>query len=177
VLDTDVAGLAAGPFVAACSLLAIAGATKIVRPRPTRAAIAAAGWRVPTAAAIAFGVVEIALGVAGLAFGGGAALAVAAGYLALAGFAFLLVRRAPATPCACLGASSAPASLVHVFIDLGAAGVAIAAATGGSPFSVLDGHPIQSVLFVALVGCCIELVALAFGSLPLLQRAVKERAS
>jgi hypothetical protein len=63
---------------------------------------------------------------------------------------------------------------VHVFIDLGAAGVAIAAATGGSPFSVLDDHLFESVLFVALVGCCVALVALAFDSLAVLDRAVKE---
>src|SRR4051794_9150177 len=106
VLGTDVAGLAAGPFVAACSLLAIAGVAKIANPEPTRVAVAAAGGHVPRAGVIGFGVVEIGAGVAGVVLGGVAALVVAIVYLALTAFAWRLLRRAPATPCACLGGSS-----------------------------------------------------------------------
>ena len=95
----------------------------------------------------------------------------------LGGFAFRLVRRAPTTPCACLGSASAPASRVHVVVDLAAAVVAIAAASGGTPLAGFGSRPFAAVLFVALVACCVELVALAFDSLSALDRAVKEGAS
>lgn len=177
VLGTDVAGFVAGPFVAACSLLAIAGVGKILHPRPARDAVEAAGWRVPAGAVGGFGIVEVGIGVAGIAVGGPAAVAVAACYLVLGGFAWRLLRRAPSTPCACLGSSSAPVSRVHVPVDLAAVCVAIAAASGGSPLRTLAGRPFASVLFVVLVGCCVELVALAFDSLPALERAMKEETS
>lgn len=173
MLGTDTAGLAAGPFVAACSLLAIAGGGKVAHPRPTRDAAAAAGWRVPSVVVSGFGLVEVGVGLTAMVFGGVAALAVAACYLVLTAFAWRLVRRAPATPCACLGASSAPASRVHVLVDLAAVGVAVAAATGGSPFASLSDRPFASVVFVALVACCVALVALAFDSLTVLDRAMK----
>lgn len=173
MLGTDAAGLAAGPFVAACSLLAIAGVGKIAHSQPTRDAAAAAGWRVPSVVVVAFGGVEIGVGLIGIVAGGVAALAVAACYLVLTAFAWRLVRRAPATPCACLGASSAPASRVHVLVDLATVGVAIAAATAGSPLASLSGRPFASVVFVALVACCVALVALAFDSLSVLDRAMK----
>jgi hypothetical protein len=177
VLGTDVAGLVAGPFAAACSLLAIAGVGKIAHPRPTREAVLAAGWRVPSVVVSAFGVVELATGIAGIVLGRGAALAVAACYLVLTVFAFRLLRRAPATPCACLGSTQAPASRVHVIVDLAAAGFAIAAASGPTPFAGFGSRPVASVVFVALVACCVQLVALAFDSLSVLDRAVKERAT
>ena len=175
MLGTDAAGLAAGPYVAACSLLAIAGVAKITHPGPARDAVAAAGGRVPAVAVAGFGLFELGAGAAGVVVGGPAALAVAVAYLVLAGFAWRLLRRAPATPCACLGsASSAPVSRLHVLVDLVAVGVAVAAASGGSPFATLADRPFASVLFVALVGCCVALVALAFDSLAVLDRAVKE---
>jgi hypothetical protein len=176
VLGTDVAGLVAGPFVAACALLAIAGGGKIVHPRPTRDAVEAAGWHVSAAVAAGFGTVELGIGIAGIALGGRTALAVAACYLVLGGFAWRLLLRAPTTPCACLGSSRAPASRVHVVVDLAAACVAIAAASGGSPFAMLAGRPFASALFVVLVACCVKLVALAFDSLPVLDHAMKEGA-
>ena len=128
-------------------------------------------------AASAFGVVEMGTGIAGVAFGRGAALAVAAVYLVLSGFAFRLVRRAPTTPCACLGSTKAPASRVHVVVDLAAVAVAIAATSGGTPLAGFGSRPFATVLFVALVACCVQLVALAFDSLSALDRAVKEGAS
>jgi hypothetical protein len=101
---------------------------------------------------------------------------VAVCYFVLAVFAWRLLRRAPATPCACLGSSSAPVSRLHVVVNLAAVGAAVGSASGGSPLSVLSGHPFATVLFAALVGCCIELVALAFDVLPMVDRAVQEEA-
>lgn len=177
MLSTDVAGLAAGPFVAACSLLALAGAAKIADPRPARDAISAAGWRVPRVVARGVGGVEIAVGVSGVVLGGSAALVVAVAYLVLAGFALRLIRHAPATPCACLGASSVPVSRVHVLVDLGAVAIALAAASGGAPFAPVAHRPFASAVFVVLVASCVKLGALTFDALPQLSQAMKEGAS
>jgi hypothetical protein len=64
-----------------------------------------------------------------------------------------------------------------VFVDLAAVAVAIAATSGGTPLAGLGSRPFATVLFVALVACCVQLVALAFDSLSALDRAVKEGAS
>ena len=177
MLGTDLAGLVAGPFAASCSLLAVAGVGKIVHPRPTRDAVLAAGWKVPSVVVSAFGGVELVTGIAGIMVGRGAALAVASCYLVLTWFAFRLARRAPTTPCACLGSTNAPASRVHVAVDLAAVGFAVAAASGRTPFAGFGSQPFASVVFVALVACCVQLVALAFDSLSVLDRAVREGAS
>lgn len=127
--------------------------------------------------AIAFGAVELATGVAGAVFGGRAALAVAVLYLALGGFAWRLLRRAPTTPCACLGSSTASASRAHVLINLGAGGAALAAASGGSPLARLAGRPQATIVFVVLVACCVQLLALTLDALPALANVVKENRS
>ncbi|HEY5013643.1 MAG TPA: MauE/DoxX family redox-associated membrane protein [Acidimicrobiia bacterium] len=175
--DSALAAIAAGPFTVACSLLVVAGGRKLVQPAGARAAIAGAGLPLPRWSAGAVGAVELAAGGAGIAFGAGAAAAVALLYLALAGFAWRLLRRAPATPCACLGSSTATVSRTHVLIDLGAVIVALAAASGASPLAALGHRPMAAVLFVALVACCVQLVALTLDVLPALAHAVKEEAA
>jgi hypothetical protein len=169
----------AGPYVAACALLLIAGARKVVTPRPGATAMAAAGVRVPHAAVVAVGAFEVGTGVAGVAIGGRAALLVAVVYLALGGFALRLLLRAPATPCACLGSSTATVSRAHVIVNAAAVGVAAAAAaaTGGSPVALFAHRPVAGAVFVALVACCVQLLALALDALPVLAATVKERVS
>lgn len=167
----------AGPYVAACALLLIAGARKVVTPRPGATAMAAAGMRVPHAAVVAVGAFEVGTGVAGVAIGGRAALLVAVVYLALGVFALRLLLRAPATPCACLGSSTATVSRAHVIVNAAAVGVAAAAAAGGSPVALFAHRPVAGAVFVALVACCVQLLALALDALPMLAATVKERAS
>ena len=170
--------MAAGPFVAACSLLVIAGSRKVCTPAPPAKRSRPRAVPRPVVGVVrSRSAVELATGVAGVVFGGRAALAVAVLYLALGGFAWRLLRRAPTTPCACLGSSTASVSRAHVLINLGAGGAALAAASGGSPLARLAGRPQATIVFVVLVACCVQLLALALDALPALANVVKENRS
>jgi hypothetical protein len=173
ILGSDVARSLAGPFLGACALLAIAGAGKVLRPAPARAATHAAGLHVPRSAVVAFGLVELGIGGAGALLGGRVAFVVAGCYLLLTLFALRLLLRAPTTPCACLGSTNAVVTRTHVAIDVAAVCVAIAAASGGPPFAQLAGRWLAGGVFVALVGCCVKLVVLALEELPNLAAAEK----
>jgi len=140
IVGSDIARSCAGPFLVACALLAIAGLGKVMHPAPARAAVAAAGLRVPRAAIVGFGLAELGTGVVGARFGGRAAFAVAVCYVLLTVFAVRLLLRAPTTPCACLGTANAAVTRTHVVLDVAAAGVAIVAASGGSPLAQLSGR-------------------------------------
>jgi hypothetical protein len=174
ILATDVARSLAGPFLAACALLVIAGAGKIAHPIPARIAARAAGMRVSRSGIVVFGVVEIAAGVSGALVGGRAALAVAACYLLLAAVAVALLIRAPATPCACLGSSSAVVTRTHVVLNLGAAAFAVAAAGGGSPLGVLSDQLIAGAVIAVLAACAVRLAMLALETLPEVTAAIQE---
>lgn len=152
---------AAGPFFAACVLLAWSGVAKLRRPSATQLAARAVGLPASRRAVRAFGTVELIAAFAGALFGGLGALLVALLFGALAFVAFRLVRRAPATPCGCLGASDAPASVAHVVVNVIAAltGLAMFAA-GGSPLGVVGEQPFVAVPFVVLVVCAARLAAL-----------------
>jgi methylamine utilization protein MauE len=167
----------AAPFVAACVLLVVSGAGKLTRPVPAHAAVRAAGLPWAGLVVAAFGAAEVAAGAAGAVFGGRAALAVAACYLALTAFAYLLLRRAPSTPCACLGSSRAAVTPLHVVLDALATGVAIIATSTGSPWKQFAGAWIPAIVFVVLVACCVQLASLALESLPALRVAAKEGSS
>lgn len=167
----------AGPYVAACALLVVSGAGKLARPAPSRVAVRAAGLPGAVAVVAGFGAIEVVSGVTGALFGGPAALAVAACYVALTAFAFRLLRHAPATPCACLGSSSAVVTPMHVGLNAVAAVVAIVAASGGSPWTQFSGHWGAALVFTVLVACCVRLASLALESLPALAAATKEGSS
>ena len=113
---------------------------------------------------LGFGAVEL-LAVAGAMWGGWAAFAVAVMYLALAAAATRLLRRAPNTPCACLGSTSAPVTRGHIVLDLAAAFVALCAAgNAGSPLRLVGEHPEASLVLAALVGCCVALFGMVLGA-------------
>jgi len=152
----------------------IAGIGKIARPAPAQVAARAAGLRVPGLGIVAFGFVEVGAAVAGGLLGGPAALAVAACYVILAAVALALLIRAPATPCACLGASNAVVTRTHVAINLGAAGFAMVAATGGSPLAALSDGWVPGVVIAVLVACCVQLAMLALETLPEVTAAIRE---
>jgi hypothetical protein len=136
----------------------ISGIAKLRDPRATQPAAAAIGVASAVPFIVAFGVVELLVGIGGAVWGGAAAFAVAVMYVALAGVALRLVRRAPATPCSCLGATNAPATRAHVVLDLAAAVIALVAARGaGSPLQLVADHPGPSLVLGALVGCCVAL--------------------
>jgi len=174
LVGSDIARSVAGPFLAACALLAIAGAGKVAHPAPTRAAARAAGVRVPSAGVVAFGLFELGAGIAGAIVGGRVAFAVAAGYLLLTVFAVRMLVHSPTTPCACLGATGATVTRVHVAVDVAALAVALVAAAGGSPLAQSSGRWVAGAVFVALVACCVKLAALALEELPALAGASRE---
>jgi Methylamine utilisation protein MauE len=167
----------AGPFVAASALLVVSGAGKLARPAVPRIAARAAGLPLAGAVVAAFGATEVAAGIAGGILGGRWAVVVAACYVALTAFAFTLLRRAPSTPCACLGSSSAAVTPSHIVLDALAAGVAIIAASNGSPWMQFSAHWIAAVVFIVLVACCVRLASLALEALPGLEAAAKEGSS
>jgi len=173
LLGSDIARSVSGLYLGACALLVIAGVGKVFEPEPTRAAALAIGLRVPRAAVVAFGLVEATIAVVGGSFGGAGALAVAAAYLVLTGFAVALLVRAPTTPCACLGSARAPVSRAHVVINLAAVGIAIAAAPGDSPFAQFFGRWFAAAVFLVLSACAVELAVLVLEELPQLAGARK----
>jgi hypothetical protein len=167
----------AGPFVAACALLVVSGVGKLARPAAPRIAVRAAGLPLAGAVVAGFGATEVVAGIGGGILGGRWAVGVAACYVALAAFAFTLLRRAPSTPCACLGTSSAAVTPLHVVLDALAAAVAIVAASNGSPWTQFSADWIAAAVFVVLVACCVRLASLALETLPGLEAAAKEGSS
>jgi hypothetical protein len=172
-LQDTLAHIAAGPFAAACLLLAFAGVAKLRRPGGTGSAAAAIGLPSSPVAVRGLGVLEVGAAAVGLALGGPAALAVGAIYLALAVVAARLLIRSPGTNCGCLGASDAPVSIGHVVVD-GAAVVAAGLATfGGSPLAAPGNSLPVRLAFLAATACCAWLAAQVLDALPALNRAAR----
>jgi hypothetical protein len=134
--------------------------TKLVRPELTREAARAVGLPASCVAVRVFGAIECVIAVAGALIGGIAALGVAGMFVVLAVIAGRLLRRAPSTPCGCLGARATPVSPGHVVVDGLAAASALLAAFGVSPLSELGAQPLAGVPFVVLVLCAARLAAL-----------------
>jgi hypothetical protein len=174
IIATDVGRYLAGPFLAACVLLVIAGAAKVTRPEPALVAARAAGLAVPRSGIVAFGVVEVLSGLAGALFGGRAALVVAGSYLVLTFVAARLLIRAPSTPCACLGASNAVVTPMHLVLNVSAALISIGASTAGAPLGLLSENWLAGAAFLVLVACCVKLAALALEVLPELATASRK---
>jgi hypothetical protein len=163
----------AGPFLVACTLLVFSGATKVVRPAATRPAARALGLPSSAAAVFALAFAEIAFGMTGIAYGGLAALGVAAVYALLALAVARLLRAAPTTPCGCLGSSTATASRTHVVVNAVAAAVALLAATRGSPLDSFAGGPLAAVALAVLIAVAVGLVQLVMDALPALDRLAR----
>jgi hypothetical protein len=161
---------ATGAFLAACMLLAWSGCTKLRRPDATQHAAHALGMPSTRTTVRALGSIELGVAVAGVLVGGIAALAVAAVFTGLAIVSHRLLRRAPSTPCGCLGSPEAPVSRAHVAINVGAVVVAIVAAPGVSPLAALSTQPLAGVPFVVLAACTARLAALTMDQLPALAR-------
>jgi hypothetical protein len=174
VASSAVARSLAGPFLVGCGLLVISGFSKVFRPASAVAAVRAVGLPMARWGIVGVGLLELGAGTAGAVFGGRAALGVAACFVLLTVFAVQLRRRAPATPCACLGSSSAVVSRTHVVIDVAAAVVALFAAFAEPPMEQLAGEWVAGAVFAVLVTCCVKLASLALETLPELTAATKE---
>jgi hypothetical protein len=169
--------LLTGPFLAACALLAIAGATKLRRPATARDAARALHLPASDGAVRVLGAAEIVAAVTGAVFGGAGALAVAVMYALLTAAAFTLWRRAPGTPCGCLGASPTPATGSHVVVDAAAMVIAALVATGPAPPSVLADQPLLGIPLLVLTACATWAGALLMDAWPALRTAEQERSS
>jgi hypothetical protein len=171
---TRLAVWASGPFLASCGLLAWSGVRKLARPADARPGARAAGLPSSVVAVRVFGTIELSVAIAGAAAGRAGALAVAATYAFLTVVAWRLLRRAPATPCGCLGGDDAPASGAHVGVDAACTVLALVAAGAGSPLARLTTLPLAGVPFAVLVVCAARLAALTIVALPALGRAARE---
>jgi hypothetical protein len=166
-----IAGAAAGPFAAACVVLAFAGASKIRLPVGSRPAATALGLPASSAAVRTLGAVEALAAAAGLAAGRVGAIAVAVVFGALTFAAWRLFLRSPGTPCGCIGASDAPVTATHIVVNLAAV---LATAGGESPLAAVGTNLWSRVAFLLLVGCCAWLVAAVLDSLPTLNATMRE---
>lgn len=145
----------AGPVLAAAGLLAVSGVLKVRRPGATVGALRSAGLPSARGWVVALGAVEVAVGGwAVLAGGPSACAAVAALYLAFAGFAFRLQAAGRAGSCGCFGQASTVASPLHVAINVAVASVVALGAwwpPEGLPAAVVD-QPVAVGALVVLGG-------------------------
>jgi hypothetical protein len=180
-----------GVYLAACLLLAAAGAAKALHPDDTARALAtmmagaggappplglAGSRRLVRAGALAEGL----LGLAGLMVASRAvAVAVAASYAAFGAYVAVVRHRGgPLATCGCFGTPDTPATRLHVVVDLGLALAALAVATGstaiGTPRMVAPmlGHqPWHGVPLVFGAIVCAWICFHVLSTLPRLQAA------
>lgn len=165
----------AGLHAAGCLLLAVAGAAKLHRPAPARAALAATGVRIPAGALRAAGAAEMALGaVAVVSPEPAAAWAVAACYAAFAAYVVVALRRSGgrAASCGCFGGSGGPLHPFQAVVDASMAVAAVAVAAGGG----LVAGPAERAWLVALGAAVAWVAYLALVPFPRLRAAVREAA-
>lgn len=166
----------AGPFFAAAALLGAAGLAKLIRPRSTAQALRSAGLPGTLLLGRGLGAVELAIAVGALLSGDRlAAGLVAACYLGFALFTVRLLVLAEAASCGCFGESEAPATPVHVALNLAAATAAALAAgwPPGALQSVLADQPWAGLPFLALVALLAWLAYVALTLLPELSQAAR----
>ena len=158
-----------GPLLAGAGLLVAAGVAKAWRPEGTARALEDAGLPIRTGWVRAAALAEALIGVAAAAIGGWLpASAVAASYGAFAAFVAVARRRGwVLSSCGCFGEPDSPPTILHVVVDLGLAGAALAAALAGGPAPLVlaarrPGWGIAMVALAAVVGgmCYLALSAL-----------------
>jgi hypothetical protein len=175
-----------GPYLVACALLIVAGATKLIRPDDTARAIAPVvpvrlrrplQFHVLRVLIRIGAMAELVLGSVAMFFPRSMAAAlVATSYAAFAGVViYVRSKGGSLASCGCFGTLDTPATWLHVVINSGlaVAGVAVAldAPAGGATISILAGQPLYGVPFVAAGALCIWLTFLALSSLSELQAA------
>lgn len=154
-----------GPVWIAAIVLAVAGSWKLVEPGPARDALRA--LRLPPGIAVLatrstvpvrlLGAAEVALAVVVVASGGRVApVLLSVAYLGFALVAERLRRTPGGASCGCFGQRSTPPGLLHVAVNILAAGVALGAAGLGTPSLAFAARTLPGGLvpvgFSALVG-------------------------
>lgn len=158
----------AGPFFAAVALLGAAGLVKLLRPLSTARALRGAGLPGTPLIGRMLGLGEVVVALSALLVGGRiSATLVAVCYLGFAGFTARLLLLAGGTSCGCFGDHDAPATSVHVALNLTAATTAALAAgwPPGSLRAFLGDQPWAGLPFLALT---LLLAWLAYVTLTLL---------
>lgn len=154
----------AGPFAAVAGLLALAGALKLMAIAHVRGApgIGTAGTRVAGAAELALGVAAI------LAPGRLMAACVAAAFAAFAGYSLRLIAAGDASDCGCFGVESTTPGAGHVLLDLGCAGVAVAAVLEPprALLSLVADAPLTGVVAAVGAAAAAYAIYLAYTALP-----------
>lgn len=165
----------AGPVIVVSALLALAGAMKIVQPASTAGALRAMALPSSTPLVRLLGGAEVAIGViAGVTLWPPALLLVAALYLGFTAFVTAaLGAHQPIQSCGCLGRADTPPSVVHVVLDVAAAGVALGAAVTDTPSlsATVSAQPAAGVPFLLLVAVSVYLCVTAISVLPLTLRS------
>lgn len=170
----------AGPYFAFAALLGAAGLAKVVRPHSTVRALHRAGLPGTPLLGRLLGAAEVLTAAAALALGGREpALAVGLFYAGFAGFTFRLVRVAGSASCGCFGTGEAPASPIHVALNVVAATAAVLGAGWpvGSLPGVLADQPWAGVPFLVLVAVLAWLAYVSLTLLPDLSEAASAPAS
>lgn len=167
----------AGLYLAVTALLALGGVLKVLRPNETATALAALGLPSQSFVIRGLGLVEIVIGI--VAFGTGhpiASLLTAGAYMSFAGFV-LIARRAktPVQSCGCFGKAETPPSIIHITVNLMAAGVAVLIAIWPIPAltELLSDQPGAGVPLLLLTAVIIYLLYVALTALPQTLRAVR----
>ena len=162
-----------GPYLAACMLLTLAGAAKVVRPTDTARAVAlvvpvplTAVRALVRAGALGEGVVGVTALVHPSPVTAGM---VALSYLGFAVFvAWVLARGGPLATCGCFGRPDTPATRLHVVVDIVLAVSAGAVATTVTPSwlpALLAHQPWRGVPLVLLSALCAWLAFLTLSPL------------
>jgi hypothetical protein len=154
-------------------LLIVAGAAKITRRVGTGGALQVFGGPSDERLARVLGAGEVCLGIAVLATGGRMAIALLA--LAYAGFAAVAERqRRRGGTCGCFGTTTTPATALHVWFDVAAAGTAAGAtvAPGASLTAIALDDPPYGVLILLLVTVVTGVLQLMLTAVPDLNAAL-----
>lgn len=159
-----------GPAVASAILLAIGGASKLLRPANTSHALRGLGLPAANSGVRLLAGAELGVATGALTVGGRLAwLLVAGAYLGFAGFVVLARARGGAvSSCGCFGTPDTPPTLVHVLVTTAASAVAFATA-GHPPGPVLDAvadMPLLGLPFLLVTGCCVWFAYAAVTVLP-----------
>jgi hypothetical protein len=159
-----------GPALVVASLLAIAGAQKLVDPTMTVGALRA--LRLPAAPFLVRvgSAAELALGVAAVASGGAALWwAVALSYVAFGAFVVAALRNGSMIgTCGCFGREETPPHWSHVALNVALSGLAglVAVRSPASPLDALIEEPAIALAVVALAIIALCLLYAAYVELP-----------
>ena len=157
------------PAVAAATLLALAGALKVLDPTMTVGALRAIGLPASDGTVRALAGGEVLLGVAALTSSSPLPFLLAAcSYLAFAAFVGAALRRGTMIgSCGCFGREDTPPHWSHLVLNVGLAAVSAQAVTfGAAPLDLLAERPGDGLVLVGFAALLVALLHAAYVDLP-----------